>query len=135
LGLEHLEKDPKFENAKARTENLDEIMGITKEIFLTKTRDEWWQLFKAVPIPSAPVNDMEDLTKDPQVIANEYITEVEDPTFGKMRVAGIPVKLLKTPGKVKTLAPELGQHTEEVLMEICGYTWDDIGKLRDEGVY
>jgi crotonobetainyl-CoA:carnitine CoA-transferase CaiB-like acyl-CoA transferase len=43
--------------------------------------------------------------------------------------------LSKTPGKVERLAPELGQHTEEVLMEVLGYTWDDLAKLREAGVY
>ncbi len=135
LGIEELEKDPRFENAGARRQHLGEIMSILNEVFLTKPRDEWWQAFRAEAIPSSPVNDLSDLANDPQVIANEYIVEVDDPAWGKVKVAGIPVKLSKTPGKVKALAPELGQHTEEVLMEICGYTWDDIAKLREDGVF
>jgi crotonobetainyl-CoA:carnitine CoA-transferase CaiB-like acyl-CoA transferase len=61
--------------------------------------------------------------------------EIDDPIHGKVKVPGIPVKLSKTPGKVERLAPELGQHTEEVLMEVLGYTWDDLAKLREAGVY
>jgi crotonobetainyl-CoA:carnitine CoA-transferase CaiB-like acyl-CoA transferase len=69
------------------------------------------------------------------VIANDYIVEIEDPIHGRVKVPGIPVQLSETPGKVERLAPELGQHTEEVLMELCGYTWDDLAKLREEEVY
>jgi CoA:oxalate CoA-transferase len=50
-------------------------------------------------------------------------------------VPGIPVKLSKTPGRVTKLAPELGQHTEEVLQEVLGMSWEEIGQLREEGVF
>ena len=93
------------------------------------------KLLDEVGIPVAPVNDWSDVAQDPQVIANEYIVEIDDPDHGMVKVPGIPVQLSKTPGKVERLAPELGQHTEEVLMELCGYTWDDLAKLRKAGVY
>lgn len=135
VGIEHLENDPKWENAKARQLNSQEVMATVREAFLTKTRDEWWQLFREAGMPSAPVQDCSDLANDPQVIANEYITEIEDPAHGKIKVAGIPVKLSETPGKVTGPAPELGQHTEEILTDLLGYSWDDIGRFRDKGVF
>ncbi len=106
-----------------------------REIFATKPRDEWLKALAKEEVPASPVNEMADLENDPQVIANEYIVEVDDPIYGKVKVPGIPAKLSETPGKVRRLAPELGQHTEEVLMEVLGYTWDDLAKLREEGVY
>jgi CoA:oxalate CoA-transferase len=105
------------------------------EIIRSKPRDEWLKKLDEAEIPAAPVNDFADLAVDPQVIANDYVVEIDDPIHGKVKVPGIPVRLSETPGKVERLAPELGQHTEEVLMEICGYTWDDLAKLREEGVY
>jgi CoA:oxalate CoA-transferase len=75
------------------------------------------------------------MAEEAQVIANDYVVEIDDPIHGKVKVPGVPVKLSKTPGKVEKLAPELGQHTEEVLMEVLGYTWDDLAKLREAGVY
>ena len=92
-------------------------------------------IFKEAEIPSSPVNDYSDLERDPQVIANDYIVEVNDPIRGRVKVPGIPVKLSKTPGNIERLAPELGQHTEEVLLDVCGYTWDDLAELREAGVY
>ncbi len=135
FGIEDLEKDPRFENQLARGDHFDELMPRLKEIVRTRSRDEWLKLLDEAGLPAAPVNDYVDLASDPQVLANDYIVEIEDPVHGKVRVPGIPVRLSETPGRVERLANELGQHTEEVLMEICGYTWDDLAKLRDEEVY
>jgi len=136
LGIQHLEKDPKFENAAVRGQHYEEIMPIIREKFLAKERDEWVRLFTTGGVEQVgPVQEMADLAQDPMVLHNEYIVEVEDPRHGKVKVPGICVKLSETPGKITKLAPELGQHTEEVLMEVLGYTWDDIAKLRDEGAF
>ncbi|MDY6834413.1 MAG: CoA transferase [Chloroflexota bacterium] len=135
VGIKHMENDPKYENAKARQLNSQEVMTIVREAFLTKDRDEWWQLFREAGLPSSPVQDCADLANDPQVLANEYITEIDHPSQGKVKVAGIPVKLSETPGKVVGPAPELGQHTEEILVDLLGYSWEDIGQLREKGVF
>jgi len=135
LGIEEMERDPRFENQIVRGDHFDEIIPRLKEIIRTKPREEWLKLLDEEGVPAAPVNDYSDIVKDPQVIANEYIVEIDDPIHGKLTLPGIPVKLSETPGKVERLGPELGQHTEEVLMELCGYTWDDLAKLREEGVY
>lgn len=112
-----------------------EILPIVQEGFRSRTRDEWVRLCEDAGLIAAPVQDYAEIANDPQVIANEYVVEVDDPTRGKVKMAGIPVKLSETPGKVRALAPELGQHTEEVLTQVCGYSWEDIAKLREEGVY
>lgn len=135
LGIQELEKDPKFENHAARAKHLDELMPKVRAVFLTRTRDEWVKALNAADVATSPVNDYADVARDPQVIENGYIVEVDDPARGKVKAPGIPVRLSKTPGQVKSLAPELGQHTEEVLIDILGYSWEDIGKLREQGVY
>jgi CoA:oxalate CoA-transferase len=135
LGMQELEKDPKFANQTARAQNFDELKPRLLEIIAGRPRDEWLRALDEAGIPSAPVNDYADLAADPQVIANEYVVEIDDPIHGKVKVPGVPVKLSETPGRVERLAPELGQHTEEVLMDICGYTWDELARLREEGVY
>jgi len=135
FGLKELEKDPKFENQGVRSQHFDELMPRLKEIIAGKSRDVWLKALDEAGLPASTVNDYVDLANDPQVLANDYIVEVDDPVRGRVRVPGIPVQLSETPGKVEKLAPELGQHTEEVLMELCGYTWDDLAQLREEGVY
>ena len=64
-------------------------------------------------------------------MANNYIIEYDHPAAGKMKMMGMPVHLSQTPGSVRTPAPEFGEHTEEVLLEL-GYTWEDIAGLREE---
>jgi CoA:oxalate CoA-transferase len=135
FGLQECEKDPKFENQIVRGDNFDELIPRIKEIARTKPREEWLKLLEDAGLPVAPVNDYSDVAQDPQVLANGYIVEIEDAIHGKLKLPGIPVRLSETPGKVERLGPELGQHTEEVLMQLCDYTWDDLAKLRDEGVY
>jgi CoA:oxalate CoA-transferase len=133
--IEELEKDPKYCNQVCRGQNFDELKPRLFEITRSKPRSYWLERLDKAGIPCAPVNDYSDVEKDPQVIANEYVVEIEDAIHGKVKVPGIPVKLSKTPGKVEKLGPELGQHTEEVLMEILNYTWEDLAKLREAGVY
>lgn len=136
LGVEHLEKDPRFENALVRGQNYEVIMPILREKFLEKTRDEWVKLFIQGGVEQVgPVQEIADLVNDPQVIENEYIVEIDDPRWGKVKVPGVCVKLSETPGRVTRLAPELGEHTEEVLIEVLGLTWDDIAQLRKEGAF
>jgi crotonobetainyl-CoA:carnitine CoA-transferase CaiB-like acyl-CoA transferase len=62
------------------------------------------------------------------------ITEVDDPVLGNMRNPGYPFHMSETPFAYRDRAPELGQHTEEVLIDVCGYDWEDIARFRDEGV-
>jgi len=135
FSIEELEKDEKFCNQVIRGQNFDELKPKLFEITRSKPRSYWLERLDKAGIPAAPVNDYSDVEADPQVIINEYVVEIDDPIHGKVKVPGIPVKLSKTPGKVEKLAPELGQHTEEVLMNILGYTWDDLAKLREAGVY
>jgi crotonobetainyl-CoA:carnitine CoA-transferase CaiB-like acyl-CoA transferase len=80
------------------------------------------------------VNSVSDLENDPQVIANEYIVDYEHPSLGAMKLLGLPVRLSATPGQPLGRAPELGEHTELVLNELLGYQWEEIDRLRKEGV-
>ncbi len=71
----------------------------------------------------------EELADDEQVRANDYIVEADDPRLGRVRVPGLAVQLSESPGRLRP-APELGQHTEEVLRDL-GYSWEEIGRLRE----
>jgi crotonobetainyl-CoA:carnitine CoA-transferase CaiB-like acyl-CoA transferase len=68
------------------------------------------------------------------VRANDYVVDFEHPRHGKTRVLGVPVRLGETPGSVRAPAPELGQHTEEILLDVLGYDWERITALRERGV-
>ncbi len=105
------------------------------EIFITKSTSEWMKILKeAGDTICTPVQTTSDLANDPQVIANNYIIDCNHEVLGPVKVVGIPIQLSKTPGVVKCEAPEFGQHTEEVLIEIGGYSWEEVTELREEEV-
>ena len=133
IGRPEVEHDERFARYFDRMAHLDELYAMLDEIFLTKSSDEWMELLKAADCICAPVANYEDLVNDPQVRTNEYIIDVEHPTRGRIPVVGAPWRFSGTPAEPAAAAPELGQHSEEVLQEL-GYSWDDIAGLRERGV-
>ena len=135
LGIAYLEKDTRFEDADKRKENCAEIIAIMDEIFITKSAEEWMKILKgAGDVICTPVQTIRDLPNDPQVLANDYIIESNHEILGPVKVVGLPLQFSETPGAVKCEAPEFGQHTEEVLIELGGYSWEEIASLREEEV-
>jgi crotonobetainyl-CoA:carnitine CoA-transferase CaiB-like acyl-CoA transferase len=132
LDRPELEHDPRFERYMERMGNLQELYAILDEAFQKKTSAEWMALLQAADCICAPVATYEDLLNDPQVRANEYIVEVDHPTQGRIPVIGAPWRFSETPAQIAAAAPELGQHTEEILQDL-GYSWEQIGALREHG--
>jgi formyl-CoA transferase len=128
-GLPELETDPRFAETQARNERAAELIAILDERFAQRPLEEWLRLLEAAEIPCGPVNSYAELVEDEQVRANGYLTEVDDPRLGRMRLPGPAVQLSESPAHLRP-APELGQHTEEVLQDL-GYSWDEIARLRE----
>ena len=133
LGLERLIGDPRFENGEKRMENQEALLADFDEAVRTKSRDEWLGLFREADVVAAPVYKLSEAAAQDQAVVNEYIAEIDHPKEGRMKVVGIPVKLHKTPGRLG-IAPDLGQHTDEVLSEIAGYTLAEIAQLREQKI-
>jgi crotonobetainyl-CoA:carnitine CoA-transferase CaiB-like acyl-CoA transferase len=132
LGMEDLERDPKFENMEVRAKNAAEIISIMDDIFASKPRDEWLRILaEAEDLCFEPISTLAEMVSDPQVLQNNYITDFEHPVWGAVKALGHPMKFSKTPAAIQREAPEFGQHTEEILTEILGYSWDDIARLQD----
>jgi len=134
LGMPELEHDPRFETIEDKMANNKELIEILDSVFLTKTSKEWETSLREAGALFSVVNTFQDLATDSQVIANNYMLEVDHPIFGKARFPGFPVRLSRTPMTFRSIAPELGQDTEEILLNIGGYNWDEITKLKDEEV-
>ncbi len=136
LGIKNIEKDPRFADTKARRDNHKELTPIIEGVFKTKTRAEWCAVLdeKGGGIAYSPVLRPTDLINDEQSLANGYVAEIDHPTLGKIKMVGNPVAFSDTPVTVDGFAPEFGQHTEEVLLDVLGYDWDQIQQLKDEEV-
>ena len=119
----------------ARAENSAELVKIFDDVFATKTVDEWDQTLREseVDFIYAKVQSVGELEQDPQVIANDYITSFEHPVLGSVKMCNHPNIYSETPAGIWREAPELGQHTEEILIDELGYDWDDIQSLREAG--
>jgi crotonobetainyl-CoA:carnitine CoA-transferase CaiB-like acyl-CoA transferase len=135
LGVEYLEHDPRFETTEKRRDNSSELVPILDGVFATRTRDEWIERFKEFPeLSFMPINTVIDVLTDPQVVANNYIADFQHPILGKVRYPAFPVEFGQTPTRFESGAPEVGQHTEEVLLSLGDYTWDEIASLDREGI-
>ncbi len=132
LGIESLINDPKFSTFKARAANRAELVARFDEIFASKTRQEWMRILDDHGCIFTPIQDIGEVVEDPQVVANNYLIEIEHPTYGHLKTMGFPWDFSETPASWRRKAPALGEHTEEVLLEI-GYNKEDIERLREDG--
>ncbi|HSZ22187.1 MAG TPA: CoA transferase [Candidatus Sulfotelmatobacter sp.] len=135
VGKPELIEDPRFAEAKVRGKNSAAVVAIFDEVFAARPRDEWMRVLKGRgDFIYTIVNSVSDLPDDPQVRANGYVVEYDHPALGNLTLLGMPVKLSATPGEPRGHAPELGEHTELLLTEMLGYSWDDIARLREANV-
>ncbi len=134
IGKPELIEDPRFA-ANTRGWNATALIAILDEVFAARPRDEWMRILKSRgDFIYTIVNSVSDLPDDPQVRANDYVVEYEHPALGNMTLLGMPVKLSKTPGEPRGHAPEFGEHTELLMTEVLGYSWDDVARLREANV-
>jgi crotonobetainyl-CoA:carnitine CoA-transferase CaiB-like acyl-CoA transferase len=131
MGMPELENDPRFNSIEARGENAEELIAIMDKQFLTKTREEWFEIFKKEGIIYTPIQSPREVVDDPQALANDYVSWFDHPVLGRTKMVGFPWDFSQTPALVRREAPEFGQHTEEILLEL-GYTWDDTIELKDK---
>jgi crotonobetainyl-CoA:carnitine CoA-transferase CaiB-like acyl-CoA transferase len=131
LEREDLIEDPKFYDLAARGENRDECVAVLTDEFAKRTFAECKAMLDPLDAPWAPVQAVEELLEDPQVVANDYLGQVQIENGPTYTLPNVPVQFGERPAPLRR-APEHGEHTEEVLLE-AGYTWDDIIALKDSG--
>jgi crotonobetainyl-CoA:carnitine CoA-transferase CaiB-like acyl-CoA transferase len=136
MGREDWLADPRFEGAPflILPPTSNEIIAEFKKIFGKKTRDEWLAFFQVEDIPCAAALPVEEFLNDPQVAANKMVIEIEESDLGPVREMGIPVKLRVTPGEIKGRSPRLGEHTEEILKTLIGYSEGELATMKDQGI-
>ena len=125
--------DPRFNTNAARISNARETVALLDNAFIKKPREEWIKIFEGKDIFWERVQKVGDLPDDPQVIANEYITDYTHPLTGETyKYQNLPMQFRGTPAVRQGRAPLLGEHTEEILVDILGYKKEDMPKILDE---
>jgi len=128
-----LENDPKFNNIEVREQNNEELVSILDDVFISENMVEWEKRLREHGCIYGRVRTLEDVATDTQALVNGLFTDIEHPLAGKIKLVATPVKFCQNPASIKTAAPEVGQHTEEILLDL-GYSWDDLAQLKEEGV-
>mgnify|MGYP001183880467 FL=1 len=134
LGLDSMILDDRFTTAEKRTDNHAELEPILNEAFKMKTTDEWIEMLLPMHIPCGPVNSIKQVSESDQANAREMFVEVEHKTLGNVRLVNSPIKLSRTPAKIQGTAPDMGQHTNEVLASLLGLSQEAINELIDKNI-
>lgn len=128
-----LENNPRFSTAESRAQNRQELIQTLDQVMASRTMAEWEKRFTEYNLIYAPALSPTEITTDPQALANDFFISIEHPAAGKIKLVNSTARFSQTPASVRSLAPEVGQHTEEILLDL-GYTWNDISELKDQGV-
>lgn len=135
IDIEPLCKDDRFSTNPLRNENYGELRPILAKIMKTRTTQEWQDILDNAGVPNGPINTVDKVIEDPQVVAREMIIEIDHPVSGKVKVPGIPIKLSNTPGQIRMTSPLLGQHTDEILRDLLNYDDEKIEDLRRANIF
>ncbi|MCL5959286.1 MAG: CoA transferase [Chloroflexi bacterium] len=132
-GCEHLADDARFGRNPKRIENRKELIPLLQEVFGQRDADEWLSLLVEAGIPCAPINTLDRVFSDPQVLYRKMVEKVQHPTAGEVELVASPLKLVDTPPVTRHHPPLLGENTEEILTRLLNYTREQIQDLRAEG--
>lgn len=132
VGRADLAADARYDGVVSRARHAAELIALLDDVFATKTRDEWAVIFDRYDLIWAPVQTVSEVARDPHARALGAFAKVAHRSGREIEIVKSPVEFAATPVTIRRPAPELGEHTEEVLLE-AGYSWDEIAKLRERG--
>jgi len=134
--IEHLEliDDVRFQTSWDRTQHIDILEPIISEAMRKKTTQEWQDELLMQEIPCGPVNSIDQVATDPQIADREMLVTRPHTRVGEWTYINTPIRLSRTPGGIKTQAPDLGEHTQTVLEQFLGMKSEEIVRLQEYGV-
>ena len=125
--------DPRFRSNPDRVRNVDALDAALAPTFASRSVAHWVAKLEGAGIPAGPVLSIDQVLEHPQLAAREMVTSLPHPTLGEVKMTGLPIRLSRTPGRVRTPPPAVGEHTGEILVEL-GYDGAAIAELRAAGV-
>lgn len=134
IGKPELVNDERFSDGVARQENIEALNKVSQPWLSERTCEEAVENLISFSVPASKVNDVEDLFECPHLAARDMLVDVEDPVWGRIQVAGNPIKMTGVPEISHEPPPDLGQHTDEILADWLGLGPDAIASLRDHKV-
>jgi formyl-CoA transferase len=134
IGRPDLTDDRRFADNSKRVENRAELISLLSELFLKRNNEAWFKGLTDAEVPCAPVQSIDQVFQAPQVLHRDMLVEVEHPTAGKVRMAGMPVKFSLTPASVRMPPPLLGEHNSEILKNWLGMNAEAIEELKREKI-
>jgi crotonobetainyl-CoA:carnitine CoA-transferase CaiB-like acyl-CoA transferase len=134
IGEPGLKTDPRFLTNQDRVANRADLAEILNRAFAKRDAQEWLEKLQEVDIPSGPINTIPDVFSHPQAVERGFKVEIEHPTAGSVSLPGFPYKMSQTPAMLHRPPPLLGEHTEEVLVELLGYSAEKVALLRQQKV-
>lgn len=135
IGKKDLLADERFKTNGLRTKNIKELEPILAKIIAEKNADEWFNLFDEIKIPYSPINTIDKVMHNRQVLSRNMIVEVEDKKAGKIKIAGNPIKMSsieETP--LREPAPDVGEHNNKVFKEFLNLSDSEIKQLQEEKI-
>jgi formyl-CoA transferase len=130
LGHPELQTDPRFTNNGMRVANREALVEELNKIFSQRTVDEWLSDIAQAGLPCGPINSIPQVFAHPQTQARQMTLETEHPTAGTVKLTGFPYKFSETPAEIHAPPPALGQHTEEILKALLGYSSEEVEALK-----
>jgi len=116
-----------------RLENISILIPMMEGHLMTRPGDEWLEAIHKAGVPAGPINTLDRVLSDPQVLAREMVVEIDGPANDKIKTIGNPLKMEKTPANTFTRPPQLGEHTRDVLSNVLGYSKEKIDTLVQQG--
>ncbi|MEM8839594.1 MAG: CoA transferase [Pseudomonadota bacterium] len=132
IGAAHLKDDPRFQTNADRMAHRSDLEVELTRIFIERPSDDWLELLNSGGFPAGPVSSITEMHEDPHTRARDMVVETEHPVAGSTKAIGLPVKFSATPGRIVRPAPQLGEHTREVLSD-AGYSEMEIAAFLEDG--